>query len=320
VDSLRALTTRFPDFAPAKIWLAYYLTFTAYPAPSGPEADEALKVAQQAVQQAPEMSGTHAALGHVLERLGRHEEALRHLHQATTLSPHNEPAYVLKAEIFIREGKVAPARAALDSAIMVTPNVGRQVDHRENRAVALLYEGNVKQMMDELAANARAAEANGQLPAAAAVHMTMAVTSAGARDATTALVHHAEAKRLNLAAGTLADGEVVMFFLLGRAEDARRALGDYVRLAAGQAANAREQNIHRMTGLTLVAEGKPEEAIAELKQGGANPYAQLGIIEAYLLQRKTREAEAERAAMLARKDTPYTSTAVPIARYRGTNR
>jgi hypothetical protein len=73
-------------------------------------------------------------------------------------------------------------------------------------------------------------------------------------------------------------------------------------------------------GLTLVAEGKGEEALTELRQGGANPYSQLGMIEAYLLMGRTSEADAERAALFARKDVTYASTAMPIARYRALNR
>jgi hypothetical protein len=44
---------------------------------------------------------------------------------------------------------------------------------------------------------------------------------------------------------------------------------------------------------------------------------QLGMIEAYLLLGRTNEAQAERRALLARKDVSYISTAVPIARFRG---
>jgi hypothetical protein len=148
----------------------------------------------------------------------------------------------------------------------------------------------------------------------------MAVVAAGIHDVAGIDAHFAEAKRLNLGENTLADTRVVANALAGRGDSARAALTDYVRLNPGPAGAPPSENIHRMTGLTLLAEGKPQEAIAELQQGGANPYAQLGIIEALIKLGRTTEAEAQRTAMLGRKDTAWGSTSIPIARYRALNR
>ena len=75
-----------------------------------------------------------------------------------------------------------------------------------------------------------------------------------------------------------------------------------------------------MTGLTLLSERKPAEAIAELQQGGPNPYSQLGIIEAYLLMGNTKAADSVRAAALARKDASWLTVAIPIMKWRAANR
>jgi tetratricopeptide (TPR) repeat protein len=317
IDSLRALSERLPDEVAPKLWLAYYLTLNAFPVPTGQVADEALSVAQAAVRQAPDMGASHAALGHVLERLGRHEEALTHLDQATRLTPDLEWAFVLKAEIHAREGRTSELRAALESAAGASPHVGRQVDYRESRSIALLNEGRAREAMEELTALAREAESKGARAAAAGVHQRMAVLSAGTRDNAAIDAHFTEAQRLGIAEATLADGRVVAYFLAGRAEDVRRALVDYIRLNSGPPGTPPNANIRRMTGLTLVTEGKVEEAIAELRAGGDNPFAQLGMIEAYLRMGRTADAQAERVAMLRRMDTTWNSIAVPIARYRG---
>jgi hypothetical protein len=51
--------------------------------------------------------------------------------------------------------------------------------------------------------------------------------------------------------------------------------------------------------------------------GSENPYATLGIIEAYIKLGRNAEAEALRSQLLARKNTAWGSTAIPIARCRG---
>lgn len=107
-----------------------------------------------------------------------------------------------------------------------------------------------------------------------------------------------------------------MYALTKQGAAARKALDSYVELAAAQPPEIRSENVHRMTGLTLLAEGKAAEAIGELKQGGLNPYAQLGLIEAYKQLGRNKDADAERAAMLARKDFGIASTAMPIVKYR----
>jgi len=66
----------------------------------------------------------------------------------------------------------------------------------------------------------------------------------------------------------------------------------------------------------LLGEGKPREAIAEFKQSGTDPYADLGMIEAYRMLKDHRQAEAARTAFFANRNYSYASTATPIIRYR----
>lgn len=317
VDALREAAKKFPDHAATRQWLAFYLTPVLYPRPSEADGNEALAAAEEAVRLAPNASGSHTAMGHVLEVLGREDEALRHLQAATSMTPTNEFAFTFRAEILEHQGKPAEARAAIDSAIILTDNLGSLGTYRTQRALTFLHEGNVAATIAAMDENARLLEAKDQLPAAASARLFLAIVHAGSNNARAANEQIAIANRLGVAPGTLADNSIIVYSLTRQAVPARKALDTYLRLAQQfPPSELREQNIHRMTGLTLLAEGKAAEAIAELKQGGPNPYSQLGLIEAYVQLGDKKQADAERASLLARKDFGIISTAMPIAKLR----
>ncbi len=316
IDALREVANKFPDAAAPKMWLAYWLTYPVFPPRPKADDDEALAAAQAAVRLAPNSTGAHTALGWVYERIGKDDEAFAHLGHATSMPLPFEGAFQTRAELLERQGKYAEARAALDSAILLTDNLPNRVTFMNYRAVSFLYEGNLAAAIAGLEDAAREAHDNNQRPAEAAVHNTMAIVYAGAGNAKAAEEHRAISRRLGATPGTLADGGVIMYALTGQGAAARKGLASYVELAAGQPPEVRSENVHRMTGLTLLAEGKAADAIPELKQGGLNPYAQLGLIDAYRQLGRKKEADAEVAAMLARKDFSIASTAMPIAKYR----
>ena len=317
VDALRAAAKKFPDHPATKMWLAYYLTPVIFPRPSEADAAEALAAAQDALRLAPNATGSHAAMGHVLERLGREDEALRHLQTATSLTPTGEYAFTLRAEILVHQGKPAEARAAIDSAIILTDNLGNVGTYRTQRALTFLHEGNVPATVAAMEESARSFEASDLRALAATARLYLAIVYAGTNNGKAANEQLALADRYGAARGLLADNSVIVYSLTRQAAAARRALTEYVRLAQqAPPSQVRDENIHRMTGLTLLAEGKPAEAIAELKQGGPNPYSQLGLIEAYVQLGDKKQADAERAGMFARKDFGLISTATPIARLR----
>jgi hypothetical protein len=228
--------------------------------------------------------------------------------------------YYLLAEIDARDGRFDDALAALDSSIAWDPNINARSE--AHRAHAMIRFGNgdpagamaeLGQLADEL----QAVAARGEL---ATTHLWMALVAAGAHDSAAALRHIEAARPLNPPA--LVENELIVHSLIGDAPGTRRALDAYVA-AANRLQNptpaqlaTRTANIHRMTGLTLLAEHKPKEAIAELRQGGMNPYAPLGIIEADRMMKQNKQADAERAALFARHTFTVSSTAVEIIRYR----
>lgn len=323
-NALRDISARNPDYAASRIQLAtglvnWGITVTDAVRANG---DEALRAAEEAVRLAPQSSGAHYAMGHVLHSLGRDAEATAHLLVATRLQPVTWWAWDALADIHNRDGKLAEMRAALDSGIKYAPNVGNKAAGRRMRALAYFSEGDAKRAMDEHAAlvkDMEAIDARGQL---ATTHLNMALIAAGMRDSAGAEAHYNAAKPYGPTAGNLADNGVIVFSLIGNAPAARAALSDYIRLstanppANADAARVRDENIRRQTGLVLLAEKKYAEAIAELKQAGPNPYVTLGLIESYRGMKNNKEADAVRAAFFARREFTSNSTATAIIRYR----
>jgi len=285
-------------------------------------ADEALRVAGEAVQLAPEMSGPHAAIGHVLHALGRDKEAQPHLVAATRLAPTSWHAYQLLAEIAAFEGRIAEMRPLLDSAIALTPNVTNIYNYRRARAMTLLADGNPRQAMTDLEAAARDAEAIGARGQANLTHLFIVSAAAATGDTAAIEQHLTKARSLGAAVGTAADYSLSAYGLTGQPQRARVAYDTLARLNAPQpnlspATNAaRERYLHRQRGWLLLAERKPVEAIAEFRQADVNPYVSVGIVEALQMQKKTKEADAERAAFFERREYSFVSTGVPIMRFR----
>jgi tetratricopeptide (TPR) repeat protein len=322
VNAFRDVANRFPDYPGAKMWLSYYLTPAGLDSIIKANADEALRVAFEAVRLAPNESGTHTAVAHVLVYNGRFDEAKGHLGAATKMTPVSEYAYELQAQIAAVENNFPVLRAALDTAAAATPGIGAGFTYRRARALVALSESNPQGALTELSAIERDAEAIGAKPQAALTHLFMAAVAGATRDTAGVEQHLTAARMLDSAQAVIADYAVTTYSISGQAAKARRALEDYIRVGGPRpnlspAVNAtRTTNVHRMTGLVLIAEKKPQEAIAELRQGGNNPYATLGIIEAYKLQKNTKQADAERTDFFQRKNFSFNSTATPIIRYR----
>lgn len=321
-NALRDLAAKSPEDANVRAYLAFFLMPPGVDSVVEANAAEASRVAMEAVRLAPQSATTHTAIALVLNAQRKYAEAQPHLLAAARMQPRSAPTYEGLAQTYAVDGRYAEMRAALDTAAALSANVGNQFFYRRPRALTHLSEGGAQTALAELAQQVKDAEAINARGQLAQTHLWMALVSAGARDSAGAEQHLAAARTFEPGAGLLADNEVIVYTLIGNATQARRALNDYVRLSGPQpnlpsfVNSTRTQNVHRQTGLVLVAEKKPAEAIVELRQGGTNPYATLGVIEALTLQKKTREADAERAAFFQRKQFSFNSSATPIIRYR----
>lgn len=316
-DYLRKVTVRFPDFVPARTYLTINLSPNSFDPLPQADGEEALRSAQAALALAPREPGTHTAMGWALIRLGRYDEALTHLTHATTMAEPNEFAFELKADVAIHTGKPALARAELDSAYARSIHLGNRANYRRNRAVMYLHEGRLREMLAALDSLTREHENAGLNDQAAVDHQWMAFAAQLQRDTSVAERHLAEAARLSTNPGGNADAAVIAYFLGGQGAKARASLDRYLAATSNAPRTpGLTQAIHRLTGLTLVAEGNARDAIGELQQGGANPWSQVGLIEAYRRTGDRKAYEAEKAAFLARKTWPYQSTAYPIGKFR----
>lgn len=316
VSRLRDVTKRFPSFVPAKYWLAFYLTASPFGDTPKADLDEAYATAQEALKLAPGAAGSHTMVAHTLARQGRDDDALTHLGHATAMPAPGEYAYVLRTEIASRRGQTPMMRASLDSAILLAPNAGQNSNYRRSRALANLHEGKLRETIRELETIAAADDAAGRRMAAAADHILLALMNGVARDNAAIERHFAEARRFGSTGATLHDNQVLTYYFAGNTIAARKALDAYLETTRGDTTKATIESINRLTGLVLIAEKKPKEAIELLKKGGLNPYAQLGLVEAYYAAGNKKAAAAERAAFLARRNFSYNSTAMPIGKYR----
>ena len=82
----------------------------------------------------PQSAAAHSALGALLTRSERYDEALGHLDRAVELDPGQIAPYVNRAEIFIKRGRAEEAVANLRRAVELDP---AEKDPAANRARAM---------------------------------------------------------------------------------------------------------------------------------------------------------------------------------------
>jgi tetratricopeptide (TPR) repeat protein len=318
IDSLRAMVRQYPDFVAPRIWLSYYLAFNYYvTSPQG--LYEALLVAEAAMRMSPNVANTHAALGWALMMNGRLDEAAGHLEAAVKMDRLSEVAHNTLANVYIRDGKprgVDRARAAYDSAIVASPNVLRDLNYRREKAFMLFYDGRKAEGMTELAGVAKDYEG----PAAgtaAVVYAQMAGLAAGTGDSASVDKWAAEARRAAPNANVTV--QLTQAYALAKnGPAARRELNEYIRRAADTTALAYRADLRRLGGMTLVAEGKYAEGLAELKRADipGNPFAELSMIDAYNALNRKAEASALLADVAGRKTVFNSAISIAIANYR----
>jgi tetratricopeptide (TPR) repeat protein len=316
-DALREVVKKFPNSVSAKIALAYYVALPVQPTMPKEQLDEALNAAQEAARLAPSAPNIHTVMAFVLERMGREDEALEHLKIATSAAEPSFYTFEVRAEIQVRKSRFPEARASLDSAMLLNGFLPNRVQYLTTRAFLSMHEGNFAEAVAAMNDAIRDAQANGQTASVASEHLLMAYMYAAANDVAGIEQHLALAHSAGSTEHALNDAKVICYGLTKQGEKARKALEGYkVTSLQALAPATRELGVHRLTGLTLLAEGKNAEAIEELKQGGLNVYSQIGIIEAFLAMGKKKEAAAERAAFNARTDWTAQSGAAAVLRFR----
>ncbi len=85
------------------------------------KTQEALLVAEQALEQLPNDSEVVYEYGHILEKLGKHDEASAQFHEAIRLNPANSMARMSIAAALLKKGDHAAAAQQIQVAISDTP-------------------------------------------------------------------------------------------------------------------------------------------------------------------------------------------------------
>jgi tetratricopeptide (TPR) repeat protein len=327
LDSLRALATRYPDFAAPLMWRAFWPTQNIL-ALQPQAAAEALEDARAAVRVGPNLAGSHIILAHVLHRMGTLDEAAQHLSAGLRLDPQNGYGYELQAEIFMRDARtdrqVERARTALDSARVYTLDLNRRYILMSTSALLLMHEGKIDEMIAMDTTTIRTAQRSSWL-AYASEHWGRLAVQVGAAGRTAAANAYLDEMRRIVTTPTVASltNEVLAYGVTKQAAEARRALTAYAGVL-GASPNANQTNfLASFTALTLLAEGKNGEAVAACTNVPTN--SQFGWcdyvrIETLVAAGRTAEADAMRAAYVARKNIDNRSIQTAILRYRSLRR
>ena len=100
------------------------------------QLDKARAIFEGLVELDPGSAAARSALGALLTRTERFEEALEHLDRAVELDPAQIAPYVNRAEIFIKRGRAAEAMENLKRAVALDPQ-GKDPAANRARAMAL---------------------------------------------------------------------------------------------------------------------------------------------------------------------------------------
>jgi tetratricopeptide (TPR) repeat protein len=323
LDSLRSLTRRYPDHVATHMSLAYYLTLNAYVI-NAAQAQEALAAAERAVSLAPQTAGSHVALGHVLQRMGRYDEAVPHLTGALRIDPKHAIAYELLAEIYLRDGapnRIARARAALDSARLYTVSGHHGFEVASTSALLLMHEGKVDEVFAHDTTLIARAQATGYTAYTSIQWGRLAVLAAATGRAQLAESYLARAKIVypppNTAMLTL---EMHAYELLKRPDDARRARDAWLALLPNASTAGNQQQLAMHNAMILLAENKPAEALTACAgvpdTSTVKIWCEFLAIEANVALGRQAAALELRRALLARKNVDAASLPIAIQTYR----
>ncbi|AHG90639.1 hypothetical protein J421_3102 [Gemmatirosa kalamazoonensis] len=317
LNLLRELARRAPEYAPAHAYLAVSLVPSAILTYDQTVADEALAAADAGLRAQPEGASLLGVRGYVAERLLRHDEAMQYLDRSSAAEP-IDWVYYTKAEIASRDRKVTLARAYLDSAITVSQSLPRRVGMRVTQALLRVEEGAIGDAVAGLRSIAQQAETDNLPGAAANAHAVTSFLYAAMGDTAAVGRELADAARLGESRADLAFWRIYAAALTGMGTTATEQLAAYVDEARNPDSGIKPEYVHSATGLAALANGKYEEAIAHLKQGGADPENELATIEALTKLGRKKEAAAARDSLLARKNMDVSFVEVPVAIYRST--
>lgn len=291
--AFRAVTERFPDDAPSYNILGYTLW---------QRGDRAggLAAVRRYVRHAPDHPNSHDSYAEILQWEGRFGDALTHYGRAAQLDSNYTEAYVGTAEVLQLTGRGAEARAQLQRAIGRAPSQATAINYTRAVGHSFLMDGMVKEGMAQLAAAARAAQAQKRAGVAAQIHRDMAVAEALlGRGGSSAIAAHLAAAAASgapdatpqLLATAVAHGTAGDVAAARRAAEqlATRAATDSQLVTAARTASA----------VILLREKKAREAIKELSTARPDDALVRALLaEAYRMSGNVADARAIRSRVV----------------------
>lgn len=307
LEATRAVTTKFPDFAPAWNILAYQLW--AADDPQG-----AMEAVRKYVELAPDHPNAHDSFAELLQWDGELVEAAAHYQRAIELSSEFNVGYVGLAEVRWLQGEPKEIYPLLTKAAAQAPSDAGRVNARRALAGSYLMTGDRKRAVAEFQAVATEAETAGLTGLAALAHQQMAVIDALGNGKGIA-AHLARAAELS---ETENPGQwawaALAYATAGRTTEARGAL-DALEEALGSDENpGLRGRMHEVKAILLLRQNQATEAMAELEQSAAGrPLTRALKAECYKKLKDRTKARELKASLLSDPTVNFYNALLPFA-------
>jgi tetratricopeptide (TPR) repeat protein len=251
IAALRAVATRFPDYAPVQNTLAYTLWTSG-------DHEGAMAAVRQYVKLAPDHPNAHDSYAELQQWNGDLAGALNEYQAAVSLAPDFSEAYAGLAEVQHLTGKDAEARASWQQAIQHAPADNR-ADQLFDVAGSYVAEGNRKLALQTLHDGLDASVYPRQ-KATAHAYMAMVEANAGQKEA--ARAHAAEARAAGEGWAGLAFWDGLLDVYTGDL-DAARSVSSKLTASAASGSPAARDAAHLLGSIVAAASGDVATAQAE---------------------------------------------------------
>lgn len=314
---LENLLKKDPNYFPALNNLAYCYALSGRPALAPALMD-------QYVVALPNQPNPEDSYGEISRMLGNFPAALEHYGKALKIDSTFTTSQLGIASTFALMGEEERARAEYLKAIPMANERQTQTDYRILWALTYYRENQLEQGRAEFTKIAADAHSAGFALQEAEAHRDMALFNPDPKEALTDLEaaqavlsekHPISRQDRENELATILQTRAFIAARAGLADVAQKTLGPLSALAKTSRSNPIQHSFHSASGATLLAQGKFEEAIAELQEDPRNPLSLELLSAAQNKAGHTAEAQTTLETLAAINDERVeTAFAVPQAR------